>query len=176
MDTKVCCRCNQELPREAFVKVKNNKDGLTGTCRKCRNKRRNEWRAEYKEKNGEPENRRYNQGNLEYYAKSKAARVARNKYYVLRQKYEPCVDCGVHFPPICMDFDHVNGDKVAGISRMVNGAVSLDKLQAEINKCELVCSNCHRIRTYNRDKPWTEKLRVYDRSTWYEPVDYSNPW
>lgn len=61
----------------------------------------------------------------------------------------PCADCKNTFPPVCMDFDHVRGEKVGQLSRMVRkyGAGALEN---EIAKCELVCANCHRIRTQKR--------------------------
>jgi len=50
-----------------------------------------------------------------------------------------------------MDFDHLPGeDKVKYISKMVARSWSLAKIDAEIAKCELVCANCHRIRTARR--------------------------
>lgn len=47
-----------------------------------------------------------------------------------------------------MDFDHI-GDKSFGISDS-NHNKSLDEIKREIENCEVVCSNCHRIRTFNR--------------------------
>jgi hypothetical protein len=44
-----------------------------------------------------------------------------------------------------MDFDHVRGEKLFGIA--VNMNISWERLEAEIAKCEIVCANCHRIRT-----------------------------
>ena len=64
-------------------------------------------------------------------------------------KAEPCVDCGDVFPPECMDFDHVRGQKLFGIGLM--GTRRRDVVLAEIAKCELVCANCHRIRTRQRE-------------------------
>lgn len=62
----------------------------------------------------------------------------------------PCVDCNTTFPPECMDFDHVVGDKVAGIAYMISRSYPRDSIVAEMAKCELVCANCHRIRTRRR--------------------------
>lgn len=69
-------------------------------------------------------------------------------------KSQPCKDCGNKFPPCCMDFDHLDGaTKVNNISTMITTRVaSREKIYEEIDKCELVCSNCHRIRTHNRLK------------------------
>ena len=57
-----------------------------------------------------------------------------------------CVDCG-ETDPVVLEFDHVRGTKIAHVSRMVKGAVSLARLQAEIAKCDVRCANCHRRRT-----------------------------
>lgn len=62
----------------------------------------------------------------------------------------PCADCGGRFHPVAMDFDHVAGDKTLGISEMVRGRYSWQRIEVEIAKCEIVCSNCHRVRTYER--------------------------
>ncbi len=63
----------------------------------------------------------------------------------------PCADCKGVFPPICMDFDHISDNKVDSVSSMhTRRKLSLEKVMAEIEKCELVCSNCHRIRTLAR--------------------------
>lgn len=62
----------------------------------------------------------------------------------------PCHDCGVFYPWYVMDFDHVSGEKSGNISDFMARMVSKKKIQDEIDKCELVCSNCHRARTYTR--------------------------
>lgn len=61
----------------------------------------------------------------------------------------PCMDCGIKYPWYVMDFDHVSGEKVDNISTLV-GRLSTVKLRIELKKCELVCSNCHRERTFSR--------------------------
>ena len=57
----------------------------------------------------------------------------------------PCADCGGHFPPECMDFDHVRGDKAFNLSR--GWGLSVSAILEEIAKCDVVCANCHRTRT-----------------------------
>ena len=64
-------------------------------------------------------------------------------------KDNPCVDCGQKFPPECMDFDHLE-DKWLNVAKIVSQGYSFDKVLEEITKCELVCANCHRIRTRTR--------------------------
>lgn len=64
-------------------------------------------------------------------------------------KSNPCMDCGRDFPPYVMHFDHRDSSlKVRGIGNM--WSYSMSKILQEIEKCDLVCSNCHAIRTWNR--------------------------
>lgn len=61
----------------------------------------------------------------------------------------PCTDCGVSYPYYVMDFDHVRGEKIGDLNRLVaTGRKAL--VLAEMEKCELVCANCHRERTHQR--------------------------
>jgi len=63
-------------------------------------------------------------------------------------KDSACVDCGGKFPPYCMDFDHRNpSDKIGNIAHMLHAPIDL--LLTEIEKCDIVCSNCHRIRSHS---------------------------
>jgi hypothetical protein len=69
-----------------------------------------------------------------------------------RLKDQPCADCGRRYPSECMDFDHVRGKKIFGIAREWN-RWGWKTILREIAKCDVVCANCHRIRTKkNKDK------------------------
>ena len=59
-----------------------------------------------------------------------------------------CVDCKIKYPYYVLDFDHL-GDKVDGIGIMIKSA-TVEELLAEVDKCEVVCANCHRERTQQR--------------------------
>lgn len=65
---------------------------------------------------------------------------------------KPCKDCGNVFPPICMDFDHVKSGKLFNISAAGFKGLGKERILEEISKCELVCSNCHRLRGEVRRK------------------------
>ena len=75
--------------------------------------------------------------------------------FIAAYKQKPCMDCGGTFPPICMDFDHRDqSTKKATISEMVSLKLTEENkafILAEMEKCDLVCANCHRIRTQARD-------------------------
>jgi hypothetical protein len=47
-----------------------------------------------------------------------------------------------------MDFDHVRGEKQSNVASLVGMSASEERLRAEIAKCDVVCANCHRERTY----------------------------
>jgi hypothetical protein len=60
-----------------------------------------------------------------------------------------CADCGIRSPhPEIYDFDHV-GEKSASVSTLMTKG-TWEQFVAEIEKCEVVCANCHRIRTRRR--------------------------
>jgi hypothetical protein len=61
----------------------------------------------------------------------------------------PCMDCKEYYPYYVMDFDHVRGKKHANVMELIP-TLSKKKIDEEIAKCEIVCSNCHRIRTHMR--------------------------
>jgi hypothetical protein len=64
-------------------------------------------------------------------------------------KTGPCADCGQTFHPVCMQWDHLPGyEKIKPVGRMG----SKQRILEEIKKCELVCANCHALRTYYRNK------------------------
>jgi hypothetical protein len=77
----------------------------------------------------------------------------RNKLriYALKEA-SPCKDCGLKYPHYVMDFDHIGDDKKSGLSELVNSRASWETILKEISKCDLICSNCHRVRTWNRIK------------------------
>lgn len=61
---------------------------------------------------------------------------------------KPCADCGGMFPTFCMDFDHRDrSEKFKNVSAML--MYSIDRIEQEIAKCDLVCANCHRMRTWS---------------------------
>lgn len=78
------------------------------------------------------------------------------------QKYKsntPCVDCRTVYPHYVMDFDHVRGEKLANVADITNTNHSRKKVWDEIAKCDLVCANCHRVRTHVRREQKKQQQR-----------------
>lgn len=58
----------------------------------------------------------------------------------------PCVDCENSDVRV-LEFDHVKDKKFKNISTMIYQRYSWNRILKEIEKCEVRCANCHRIRT-----------------------------
>jgi hypothetical protein len=94
--------------------------------------------------------------NVRYYAAhrdSERDRVKKRQAATLQWLRElrrrPCADCGESFPPYVMDFDHRDpSKKLFAITTGSSYLRSREKLIAEIEKCDIVCANCHALRTY----------------------------
>ena len=83
------------------------------------------------------------------------ARVRKNKKERLAflreaKNNKPCTDCGVVLPYYVLDWDHCRGTKEFGLASPKAQHVSMQRLLDEMAKCDLVCANCHRIRTWQR--------------------------
>lgn len=64
-------------------------------------------------------------------------------------KAKPCTDCGVGYPYYVMQFDHIRGTKKFNMGDTAKWS-SIKAVVAEMDKCEIVCANCHAERTYQR--------------------------
>lgn len=93
-------------------------------------------------------------------AREKKASLAR-RALVYALKAAPCLDCGRTYPHYVMDFDHRPGElKTLSVSALMMRG-SLDDVMAEVARCDLVCSNCHRERTWRRRRPLLSARRRY---------------
>lgn len=130
---KTCYKCKNTYPLEDFPWKYESRGIKADMCKPCMRERAKEHYAANKQ--------------------SYAERTKRNKEAVrlwLREfkTGKPCTDCGVVYPHYVMDYDHL-GDKEFEISDRP-GSRSKKRLLAEIEKCELVCANCHRERSHQR--------------------------
>lgn len=85
-----------------------------------------------------------------YHPKYQQASRKRIKAMLHTLKSVPCADCGGSFDPVCMDFDHRPDEVKSFTIGAVGSSRSLEAIRAEIAKCDVVCSNCHRIRSYRK--------------------------
>lgn len=95
---------------------------------------------------------------------SPKAREIERRYAEKRRKWmqaeklrRGCKRCGYNKHPAALDFDHVRGGKHFAISKVKR---SIAALKAEIAKCDVLCSNCHRIKTYEDRQRATDKRTI----------------
>ena len=144
-----CRKCGKIADERAFATYRDRKGNLRrrGECQHCR--------SEYHRKNFEKlqEWRRdYNKANRSKSAERSARLRAEAKKMVDDFKSRPCVDCGATWPPIAMDLDHAKGEKFRNISALVSQAYRLELIKVKLEKCEVVCACCHRLRFQRRNE------------------------
>lgn len=79
---------------------------------------------------------------------AECALLNRKKAWEFLQSH-PCVDCGEK-EVIFLEFDHVRGDKKHDVSNMLRRGYKWETIQEEIDKCEIRCVKCHRVKTYRQ--------------------------
>jgi hypothetical protein len=127
-----CLECGELKPTSAFAWRDKAKRKRQTRCRACK--------AAYHRQHYETNKQRY----IDKAARSKRkAALARTAYLIEFFKTHPCVDCGER-DPVVLEFDHLR-DKAFVIGRELADKRWQDVL-AEIEKCEVVCANCHRRR------------------------------
>jgi hypothetical protein len=137
METKVCTKCEKEKSVTDFYFRNKSKNKRRSDCKVCCEQSRKskehyeKYKDEYKFRNKERKERLLNEN---------------TNYLLSYLKEHHCVDCG-ESNPIVLEFDHIKpNEKEFGISKMMRD-YTWDQILKEIDKCEVVCANCHKIRT-----------------------------
>lgn len=144
-----CSRCEITKPLTEFNRHKN---GHQWWCREC-------FRGYFRER-GEL--------HLRQVKSAKVTRLAAARAHIMRHfEAHPCADCGEQ-DPLVLEFDHI-GMKGGDVSNLVSAARSVSALQAELERCEVVCVNCHRARTATRGG-WRRA-----RPDWRTPSETRSP-
>ena len=96
--------------------------------------------------------------------KRKNQTLDRMKWLTEYKTGKPCADCGQVFDPICMDFHHEDPSlKKDQVRMLLRDGYSMESVQAEIDKCVLICSNCHRLR--HKHDPVTPRKLAQDHQS-----------
>lgn len=135
---KVCRKCGIEKDIKEFGKRSQNIDGLNVNCLKCASEERHEYYIANMDKQ---------KAQTKKYTKAKTEEI--HEWLGDYLLTHPCVDCG-NSDVLVLEFDHINDDKEDHVSRMIYRKLSLDKVKAEVAKCEVRCVNCHRKITNKR--------------------------
>lgn len=132
-----CPKCDRDKDDDQFTRKGN---GYQPYCGECNKLAKQIW---------------YQQNKVSVIAKSRERkkRDAEIKREWIRSYLEKhtCSDCP-ETDLVVLEFDHLR-DKEKSVSRLIQDG-SLAKLKAEVEKCEVVCANCHRRRTSQRSGSW----------------------
>lgn len=141
-----CNECGLDRPDEEFnwrkFGVKRNT-----RCKECTRK----WQREHYAKNAD---RRKNEVKLH----NRRYRKRNRTFFYRWLAQQRCVVCGED-NPLVLDLHHRNSDeKEHSVTTMVHGAGSLEKIMFEIEKCVILCANCHRLEHFVIDsKGWRRR-------------------
>ena len=138
METKICSRCKLAKYVDQYNKKSSSKDGLSTYCKDC---------------NKEKLKEHYNSNKDYYHNKSKDYSKKLQNWLEDYKKDFKCLKCGEHRHWV-LDFHHREpSQKENTVSTMLRTS-SRQKILEEIEKCDILCSNCH------RDLHYQERLMV----------------
>ena len=145
---KTCSKCKLEKPLKDFAPNRSKTSGSQTFCKKCQKAYQKDWYAKNKERH-----------------KHKVAQ--RNKFLKteLLKRISSialscgCAKCGYNKHPAPLEFHHLE-NKVKNISDMVTNFCKWEAIEAEIQKCIVLCANCHRVETA-KEHGW------YADTIWY---------
>lgn len=136
---RLCKKCNSTKPLEDFPKSKNEKFGRAYSCKPCFNKTSRENHAKRVSRGD---------GYREKLNSKRRLTLQERKKIAVDYKGGVCSDCGGKFLPCVYDFHHLN-PKEKDYDPSAAAALSMQTMYEELEKCILLCANCHRIRHYN---------------------------
>ena len=143
--TKTCSNCSKDKEENLFAtSPRTNK--LLKVCQTC-------WDIHYASMAKSVEHHRDKQRTEGRATRKK--QIARNRLFLIEiLKGKACIDCGYdNF--IALELDHRDpNDKYDSVTRMVNDGTTLERIKQEAAKCDIVCSNCHAIRTAKSCNSW----------------------
>ena len=134
MRVKTCTRCGATKPLDQFPPRRRGESRLQSWCRAC-----------------------FAANNARYYLEHHATQKARLLRNTLARREEnhlraieylaghPCVGCG-EADVVVLQFHHLR-DKKANVSALINAGATWARIELEIAKCNVLCANCHRLRT-----------------------------
>lgn len=134
MDSEELLNCRNCGPKPISEFNKHHYRGYQSECKSCR--------SVY--------NKQHYEKNKKSYIERAKKQQERTKEFIRELKNVPCKDCRLFHPYWRMHFDHLDGkQKLFNIANSFH-SVSAERLSKEIEKCEVVCANCHADRTHKR--------------------------
>lgn len=124
---KVCPKCKEEKKLDDFGNLKSSKDGKQRICKKCTKIAQNKHYLSYKE---------------DFIRKSTESRIKKTNWLNSVKEKEGCKKCGEN-RFYCLEHHHLDSkSKIKNVSELVK-KFSFNKALEEIEKCIVLCKNCH---------------------------------
>lgn len=130
---KICSRCKKSKLFEEFNFRNKQLNIKHSYCREC----------------GKISTRKYYKNNKTQYLQRNLQAYKKRRNFIHQAKSKPCADCGIQYPYYVMDFDH-REDEVKMHQLNQAARLKMKTIKDEIAKCDVVCANCHRERTFQR--------------------------
>jgi hypothetical protein len=140
VNQKVCSKCRITKSITEFNFRNLAKNIKLSYCREC----------------GKELTRNHYKRNKRQYTEKNLRSFKKRREFARKIKERPCADCGIQYPFYVMDFDH-REDETKEFALNSLTRVTMKALLSEIAKCDVVCANCHRERTYQRILRQNEK-------------------
>lgn len=133
---KYCPACNSVKEKSLFSKMGN-------ACKACANARARKHRTE----------RRKDPDYIAEFNNAIMRKGRENKRKAIDYLGGKCADCGVTYPPYVYDFHHLDmNEKEYNPSALLSGTRNFEKAKPELDKCVLLCANCHRTRHHRHSE------------------------
>ena len=129
---KICSRCKETKPYSEFHKRSRSSDGYAAQCGTCKNGMDKSY---------------YKNNTQKFQDRNKKVREENLQKIFEYLESHPCVDCG-NDDVLVLEFDHTEKRESLCVTSMI--VFSWKRIQSEIEKCEVRCSNCHVKITHKR--------------------------
>ncbi len=143
---EICSVCCKNKDNDEYYYRNKNTQKLHTQCKQCyAEKRRATWKSYY-HKHGS----KYRENAV---IRNRRIKNALKKRLLEYLSDKSCVRCGISDPRV-LEFDHTDPtSKSYGIARAINSTMTWDNILLEINKCQILCANCHKIKT-SKEQLW----------------------
>lgn len=128
-ESKICTVCKKELSITKFAKHQSCKGGHRNQCVDCVRERTRKWNAENQARRSE----------------AAAEKCRASKIWAIEYMGGKCADCGKQYQPCVYQFHHLDPSQKDKNPSYLFSA-KRERLIAELDKCVMLCANCHMIR------------------------------
>lgn len=149
-ESRICRRCNKNLPLEKFQDNSSCSFGKTYSCKKCVAENTAKWHQENKEKR----------------QRDATMRKQLGKIKAVVHFGDRCNKCGDSYPVCCYEFHHINGEKDGNPSKYFG--LKEERMFAELEKCVMLCSNCHKTEHFGENML---KQQLKGINSWRESIN-----